>query len=168
MRGGWEKRHVSRKADAFDYSSEEAPDAALFVSADEPLLVFPSTTAAEQYLEAIDVENGVYPAAYGPHGEPYRVRTLARQVVIEPTGEPEKPEELRSLLLSYLAGRGFAADATASLEALVAQVWKVESDFWQDHDPFGDRFGTRIPLWGCLTFTLAVAAVLYLVVRFAG
>lgn len=37
----------------------------LIVAADEPPLFFSSVDAAEQYLEAIDVEDGVYPAAYG-------------------------------------------------------------------------------------------------------
>ncbi len=156
---------MSSKAGEFDYSSYEVPDAALFVAADEPLLVFPSANAAERYLEAIDVENCVYPAAYGPRGEPYSVRILENQVVIEPTGAPERPDELRALLLRYLGGRGREAEASAPVEALVAEVWRIESDFWQEHDPFGERFGTRIPLWGCLAFMLVLGAALYLLLR---
>lgn len=158
-------RDVSTKADEFDYSSTAVPECALFVAADEPLLVFPSAAAAEQYLEAIDVENGVYPAAYGPRGEPYSVRTRHDQVIIEPTGEPGRPDELRALLLRYLEGSGRAAEATAPVEALVAEVWKIESDFWQEHDPFGERFGTRIPWWGCFAFMLVFATAVYVVLR---
>ena len=36
---------------------------ALIVKADEPALFFSSIRNAENYLEAIDVENKVYPAA---------------------------------------------------------------------------------------------------------
>ncbi|HEX8258047.1 MAG TPA: hypothetical protein VF589_10470 [Allosphingosinicella sp.] len=154
---------MSTSADEFDYASTTVPDAALFVAADEPLLVFPSATAAEQYLEAIDVENGVYPVAFGPRGEPYRVGTNGDQVVIERTGEPERPGELRSLLLRYLEGSRRLADPATSLEALVAEVWKTESDFWQEHDLYGERFGSRIPLWGCLASILVLATALYLI-----
>lgn len=146
--GQSEREHQGRRVRLFLHGG--ARGRALLVAADEPLLVFPSATAAEQYLEAIDVENGVYPAAYGPRGEPYSVRTLRDQVVVEPTGEPERPEELRALLSRYLEGRGLEAEATASVEALVAEVWKIETDFWQEHDLFGDRFGNRIPWWAAL------------------
>jgi hypothetical protein len=156
---------VSAKADEFSYSSTTVPDTALFIAADEPLLVFPSATAAEQYLETIDVEDGVYSAAYGPRGEPYSIRTFDGRVVLEATGEPEKPDELRALLLRYLNSCGRKAEVSASVEALVSEVWKVESDFWQEHDPFGDRFGARIPVWGCLAFVLILAVTIYLVLR---
>ena len=155
---------MSTKADEFDYP-ETIPDAALFVAADEPLLVFPSVTAAEQHLEAIDVENGVYPAAYGPRGEPYSVETFEGQVVIQATDGPKRPDELKTLLLRYLQGSGRNPKATAPIEALVAEVWKIESDFWREHDPFGDRFGTRIPLWGCLAFMLLSVTALYIAFR---
>jgi hypothetical protein len=153
---------VTTTANDFDYSSPTVPDAALFVAADEPLLVFPSARAAEQYLEAIDVDNGVYPAAYGPRGEPYRILSAGKGVLIEGTGEPYKPDELKALLVRYLAGSHGSADGTASLESLVARVWKIESEFWQEHDPYGDRFGSRIPVWGCLAIVLGLAMVLYI------
>ena len=57
-------------ASDLDDSSATVPSGTLFVAADEPLLVFPSVSVAESHLEAIDVENGVYPAAFGPNGEP--------------------------------------------------------------------------------------------------
>jgi hypothetical protein len=76
----WDERRKARKASSqsdaidFDYASTAVAPGALFVAADEPLLVYPSVGAAERDLEAIDVENGVYTAAYGPNGEPYRIR----------------------------------------------------------------------------------------------
>jgi hypothetical protein len=88
--------------DDFDYGSPTVPERAVFVAADEPLLIYPSGRAAAHDLEAIDVENGVYPAAYGPNGEHYRVGTDGREVVIERSGEPDRPDELKALLLRYL------------------------------------------------------------------
>lgn len=146
----------------FDYSSTTVPDGALFVAADEPLLVFPSVVAAERYLEAIDVQMGVYPAAYGPNGEPYRLDTDGNTVVIERTGEPNKPDALKMLLSNYLVALGRAPDPEAPLDDLLASVWAHESEFWRAHDPHGDRFGTSIPLWGCLAIIVALATGIYL------
>ncbi|HWK35884.1 hypothetical protein [Sphingomonas sp.] len=156
---------MSAHVDEFDYSSPFAPAAAVFAAADEPLLVFPSATAAERFLEATDVENGIYPAAYGPLGEPYRVYAIEGHVVVERADEPVRPHELKTLLLRYLEESGREAEATASIEALVAQVWTIESKFREEHDPFGDRVGTRIPLSGCLGFVFVLAAALYFVLR---
>lgn len=86
----------------FDYSSTTVPPGALFVAADEPLQIYPSVAAVERHLEAIDVEDGVYPVAYGPNGEPFRIGSEDNRVIIEPTGEPNRPDELRLLLLRYL------------------------------------------------------------------
>jgi len=155
---------VTNAAD-FDYSSATVPPGALFVAADEPLLVYPSVAAAERDLEAIDVENGVYPAAYGPNGEPYRIGSEGNRVIIERTGDPNRPDELSVLLKRYLEAIGRAPDATATLDDMVATTWTIESDFWQEHDPYGDRFGTRIPLWGCIAFVIVVAIALYFAFR---
>lgn len=149
---------------SFDYASATVPPGALFVAADEPLLIYPSVAAAQRGLEAIDVRNGVYPAAYGPNGEPYRIDSDGDHVVIEPTGEPERPDELRGLLLRYLEATGRTPDATATFGDLVETAWAIEGDFWREHDPYGDRFGTRMPLWGCIGFAV-LAAALYLVFR---
>ena len=86
-------------------------------------------------------------------------------MIVERTGEPERPEELRVLLLRYLESSGREPEQGAPIENLVAEVWKIESDFWREHDPFGDRFGTRISLWGCSAFMLLLATALYLVLR---
>jgi hypothetical protein len=160
----WNYPGVRTKAE-FDYSSTTVPEAALFVAADEPVLVFPSAAAAERSLEAIDVKNGVYSAAYGPRGEPYTVRAMQDRVHVKPTGERERPDELRPLLLRYLEDSGREAEANATVEALVAEVWKLESEFWQEHDPFGDRFGTSVPMWGCLAFLLVLGTALYFTLR---
>jgi len=156
---------MATDAPNFEYTSSTVPPGALFVAADEPLLVYPSVAAAERDLEAIDVENGVYPAAYGPNGEPYRVTSEGNCVIVKATGEPSRPDELRLLLLRYLEAMDRAPDATARLADLVAIVWAVESDFWNEHDPYGDRFGTRISRSGCAAFVMMVAVVLYFVFR---
>ena len=63
--------------------------------------------------------------------------------------------------MQYLEGAGHPAEAAASLDTLVAQVWKIESDFWQENDPYGDRFGSPIPFWGCIAFILLLLTGLY-------
>ena len=151
--------------DDFSYESTTVPPGALFVAADEPLLIYPSKTAGERDLEAIDVVNGVYPAAYGPNGEPYEVGCDGDQVIIERTVGSNRPDELKELLLRYFEARGDSAEATASLENLVARAWSLERDFWLEHDPYGDRFATRIPAWGCIAVGLILAALVYFMFR---
>ena len=51
-----------------DFSSPTIPVSAVFVAADEPLLVFASAHDAEGYLEAIDVADGITPLLMGPRG----------------------------------------------------------------------------------------------------
>lgn len=82
----------------------------LIVKADEPALFFSSIESAELYLEAIDVRDGVYPAAYGPGGEPYIVGVEGDRVVIEPLDGELRTGELRDLLKSFLAAIGASAD----------------------------------------------------------
>lgn len=156
---------MATQTTGFDYALATVPPGALFVAADEPLLVYPSLAAAESHLEAIDVRNGIYPVAYGPNGESYRIDADGDHVLIEPTGGPDRPDELSGLLLRYLEAIGRTPDATATFGDLVATVWAIERDFWQEHDPYGDRFGKRIPLWGCVGFAVVGAAVSYFVFR---
>jgi hypothetical protein len=148
----------------FDYGSPTVPDGALFVAADKSLLVFPSVRAAERYIQAVRVENGVYKSAYGPNGEPYRVESKRKRVIIEPTGDPNRPEELRTLLSSYLQNIGQPFEDNAPTPELVQQVWRWESDFWQENDPYGDRFSRPLPGWCCFSLLAIPAALLFLLV----
>jgi hypothetical protein len=140
------------------------PLSALFVAGDESLLVFPSVRAAERYIEPIDVENGAYPIAYGPSGEPYRIGFHGNRVVIEPADGPNRPDDLRVLLLRYpqRTGQSFKEDALTS--ELAQQVWRWESEFWQENDPYGDRFSKPVPGWCCLATLLVSAALLFALV----
>jgi hypothetical protein len=71
----------------------------LIVAADEPALFYSSIEAAAMDLEWIDVENGVYPVAYDPEGNIYRLRAEDRRVVIErDTKSPPDPQGLNALL----------------------------------------------------------------------
>lgn len=99
------------------------PAEVLFVAADEPLLVFPTVLDAELYLEAIDVENGVYPIAYGRNGEPYSIRSDGMIVVIDRMPEPARPGELALLLRKYLAAIGRSPDPERTLVELAEEVW---------------------------------------------
>ena len=156
---------MSSAADDFDYSSATVPDGALFVAADEPLLVFPSVRAAERYIEVVDVEK-VYGAAFGPDGQPYRVGRSQKRVIIEPTGEPNRPEELRILLLRYLQSAGQAFEDDAPTSELVQQVWRRESEFWQENDPDGERFSKPLPGWCCFALLVIPAALLFVLIRY--
>jgi hypothetical protein len=152
-------------SDELDYGSASVPEGALFVAADEPLLIYPSVAAAERALEAIDVQNGVYPAAYGPNGEPYGIGTDDQRVVIERTGQPDKPDELKALLLRYLHANGSAPAETDSLGALTTEAWRMESAFCRKHDLYRERSGPRLPWWSCMATVAGLAAILYLAFR---
>ena len=150
-------------ADSY-YNSATPPAGAIFVAADEPLLVYPSIAAAEAHLEAIDVKSGVYSAVFGPRGEPFSISAEEGFVVIEPISAPSMPSQLKALLLRYLDETGNPTDATESLADLVDKVWRAESDFWPSHDPYGDRFGTALPRSGCLAEVALLAVGLYFAV----
>jgi hypothetical protein len=71
----------------------------LIVAADEPALFYSSVDAATTHLEWIDVEDGVYPIAYDPDGNIYRLRTEGQRVVIErDMNSPPDPHGLNALL----------------------------------------------------------------------
>jgi hypothetical protein len=133
------------------------PEGVIFVAADEPVLVFASVGEAECSLEPIDVEDGVYPAAYGRTGEPFSVTSDGRVVAIKRAGEPNKPDELRALLLRYIEATGQRADPSHTLDELVAMVWALQCK--------GQR-QVNVRVWGCLTLVGMIAAIgIYLVVR---
>lgn len=139
-------------------SSATVPPGTLFVAADEPLLVFPSVSVAESHLETIDVENGVYPAAFGPNGEPYRVGIEGNRVVIELTGEPNRPDELRALLVRYLQAVGQSFDEHALTSELAVQVWELDREFWDG------RLAKPVPLSCCAAFVLIPGTALYVLI----
>ena len=79
------------------------PTIALIVEADEPALFFSSVSEAEGYLEAIDVSDGVYPVAYGPDGQVFKLEAIGDHVGISPIEGSKAPDDLRALLLRYLS-----------------------------------------------------------------
>lgn len=94
----------------------------LIVKADEPALFFSSIESAVRYLEAIDVRDGVYPAAYGPRGEPYVIGVAGDRVVIEQLEGELRAGELRDLLKNFLAVVG--ANAEGDLTDLITACEK--------------------------------------------
>jgi hypothetical protein len=143
---------VDSTPDDCENDSATVPAGALFVAADEPLLIYPSVAEAECDLEAIDVEDGVYSAAYGPNGEPYRIGSEGDRVIIEPTGEPNKPDEFRALLLRYLEAIGRAPEVSASLDDLVASAWATY------------RASKPLPSWCCCVLLVTAAGLLFVIV----
>lgn len=77
-------------------------DIELIVEADEPALFFSSVKGAEAYLEAIDVRDGVYRAAFGPDGQPFDIRAAGERVTITPAPRGAEPDKLRALLMRFL------------------------------------------------------------------
>lgn len=92
------------------------PDTVLVFDQDEDLIVFESLVHATNYLEAIDVAEGEYTAAYSPDG-----RVLALTALGGPEG---------SVVLTR-TGRGDLAD----LERRVAQYWKRHQVGQPPRDP---------------------------------
>ncbi|UVO49446.1 hypothetical protein M0208_02560 [Sphingomonas sp. SUN019] len=90
------------------------------------MLVFASASDTQQYLEAIDVEDGVYPAAYGPGGEAYSITSHEGLVFVERIDEPNRPDDLHRLLLNCLEATGRLPVGSVSLDELVATVWAVK------------------------------------------
>jgi len=155
---------VSNSAD-FSYCGATVPPGAIFVAGDHEVSLYPSAKAAEQALNPVYAENGRYPVAYGIQGERYQVARNGRRVTIRRTGEPDSPDELRQLLLRYLQHIHQAADESQSLPNLIERVWRSESEFWKLNDPYGERFGTRMPWWGCVGFILIIGLIIYAVLR---
>jgi len=163
MRSRWNKRLVN-DSDDFSYVSPTVPAGAIFVAGgDSASAVYPSVAAAERVLNPIYAENGGYSAAYGPQGQRYSVSRKGRKASIQPSGEPDTPEDLRRLLFEYLKAAQQPVDEARTTPELAAQVWQLESEFWNVHDPDGERFAPRveIPAWGCLGFLLLLGAVIY-------
>jgi hypothetical protein len=150
------------RADAdFDYTQSEMPPAGIFVSADEPLLVFPSKQAAERFLEVYDIEAGVYPVAYGRGGEVFSVTVEGEAPAIQPVAGEFRPEELKQLLVHYLGAIGLNPDSDRTLDQLVEDVWDHEREFWAENDPYGERFSKRVPVWGCVAILALIAAIAF-------
>ena len=150
----------------FSYDSPTVPAGALFIAGHGVSPVYPSAAAAERTLDPVYAENGRYPVAYGLSGRRYRVTREGSRVSIEPTIEPDAPDELRKVLLHYLKDTHRSVDDTLSLPELANQVWKLESEFWQLNDPYGDRFAKSVPWYGCVGIVIAAAALLYVFLRF--
>lgn len=91
----------------------------LIVAADEPAIFFASVNEAERWMEPVDVQEGVYTAAYGPEGEPFMISTDGRRVTIRETGGKPEPDILREILLRYFATIREPADGAVTLPELL-------------------------------------------------
>lgn len=152
-----------RGEDDFGYDSGTIPPGAVFVAYDDPARVFPSIAAAEHQLETMHLEEGACPDAYGPKGEVYSVRCEPGRVRIEPADKPDRPEDLKRLLLHYLECCEDPGDATETLDCLVNEAWSVERDYWlRTH---GDTEGPRLSVWSWIIFVILVVGIAYLMFR---
>ncbi|UIJ46693.1 hypothetical protein LZK98_07035 [Sphingomonas cannabina] len=133
----------------------------LFIEADEPLLVFPSVEIAERYLEAEDVRNGVYPRAFGPSGEQFSITTEGERVIIRLIDAPADVSGLTGLLKRSLAAVDEPMSDAANLPELVAAA----EAFWNERDPFDERFSKSVPWWGCMLVLVGIVAIVAFVLR---
>lgn len=69
----------------------------LIVATGEPAIFFAPAQDAERWMEAIDVEDGGYGAAFGPNGERRTVSTDGTLVHNEEAGEAPRLEALKAL-----------------------------------------------------------------------
>lgn len=145
------------------YESPTVPPQALFVECTDPLRLFPSVEVAENALESMGLESRDCSRAYGPKGELYRIRTQSGHVRIEPSGEPDRPNELKNLLLHYFECCEDPSDPTDELSGLVEEAWSIERDYWlrsrSDEDP------RRIPAWALAPLAILLGIIVYLAFR---
>src|SRR5688572_15884773 len=110
----------------------------IIIVADDGLNVFPSVRAAEGYMEAIDVADGVYSAAYDAEGhclaisigrEPSRalfglVPGTTERIILAPAERVDGEGELRRLIAEHLIrlGSPLPAPAVTLNEAVAAFV----------------------------------------------
>ena len=94
----------------------------LILAADEPAIFYSSVETAEQWMEPIDVLNGTYKAAYGPAGEPYQIEADDKGVFLTRIAdEPNRPDELKALLLRYFDAIGERVDPDEDLVVMLAR-----------------------------------------------
>jgi len=92
----------------------------LVVKADEPALFFSSAAAAENWLEAIDVEEGTYPFAIDRAGNIFAVRPYKNNAKLErAAGQPADLDLLRSTIVSFLTAQRVQFEPTDTLEHLL-------------------------------------------------
>lgn len=115
---------------------------------DEVALFFSDAVEAENYLEAIDVDNGEYPRAFDAQGNLYALRAIDNRVLVKacPRLAPA-PAALEALVRQFLA---FAKIPTTGEESLgeLLELCASRVDDWKRRDA-GGRFiepGDR-PLW---------------------
>lgn len=70
-------------------------------------------------MEPIDVEDGIYGAAFGPNGEPHTISTDGTCVHIEETGDAPQPEALKAVLLRYFNAIGETPSPDIELSVLL-------------------------------------------------
>ncbi len=149
----------------FSYESPTVPANALFVECADPVRVFPSVTAAERQLENLGLERDECSIAYGPRGEVYRIQTDSAGVRIERSDEPERPDELKFLLLHYFECCEDPWDATDELECLVNEAWSIERNDWLRSKADERTYAHRIPAWVLIPFVILTATAVYLAFR---
>lgn len=151
--------------DDFSYESPTVPAEALFLECADPIRVFPSVAAAELHLESLGLESSECSIAYGPSGEIHRIRTKDGRLRIERSDEPDRPDELKYLLLHYFECCEDPWDATDELNCLVDEAWLTERDYWLRVKADAQASAHRIPAWALIPLAILIAMLLYFALR---
>ena len=154
-----------KSEDGFGYDSPTIPADALFLECADPIRVFPSIAAAERHLENLGLESGECSVAYGPGGEIYRIRTQDGRLRIDRSGEPDRPDELKFLLLHYFECCEDPWDATDELNCLVDEAWSTERDYWLRSKADELAAAHRIPAWALIPLVILIVILLYFALR---
>ncbi|WP_410786568.1 hypothetical protein [Kribbella sp. C-35] len=110
----------------------------VFLFDDMDLSMFPSLESAEDWMEAVDVDEGEYTAAMTETGRVIRLRTENGLVVLELTGE-EDLAKLRGLLREYgelIGQRGIELDPVG----FANRSWQLD---WENRWPKWPRWLDR-------------------------
>jgi len=151
--------------DDLSYESPTVPADALFLECADPIRVFPSKAAAEHYLESLGPEISACSIAYGQSGEIYRIRTDDGRIRINRSEEPDRPDDLKYLLLHYFECCEDPWDATDELNCLVDEAWLTERDYWLRSKADEQTSAHRIPAWALIPLVILIALLLYFAFR---
>jgi hypothetical protein len=88
------------------------------VEADVPALLFSSQERAERYLEAVDIDGGVYPAAFDADGRVYDIVPHDGHGCLVPRNRTDKGR-LRQVLARHLRTVGLQVSDEESLSDLL-------------------------------------------------
>lgn len=109
----------------------------LIVATDTSAMMFSSVSAAEGYLEGIDVKNGEYPKGYGPDGQPYDLLADGNEVIIVRSKAEPDIDVVKKLVEKFLIARGIEFSSDTNFNDMLQLVEPFVNDGFR-HLPYPD------------------------------